>query len=128
MIVSRMIPGDDLKQGLEALIDLNGFRSGIIVCMVGSLDNAILRMSNGNIKCFKGLFEIVSGEGTISTNGIHVHIAISNSEGIVYGGHLLDGCIIHTTAEIAIIKTEMCFKRVYDPATGYKELDIKTDL
>ena len=119
-----MMPGDDLKQGLEDLVDSNQFKSGIIVCMVGSLNDAVLRMSNGNKKCFKGLFEIVSGEGTISNNGIHVHIAISNSDGIVYGGHLLKGCKIHTTAEIAIIKSEMCFERSYDPTTGYKELVI----
>ena len=43
-------------------------------------------MSNGDKKVFKGLFEIVSTEGTISTDGIHVHIAISNIGGTVYGG------------------------------------------
>jgi uncharacterized protein len=127
MIVSRMIPGDDLKQGLEELVYSDDFKSGIIVCMVGSLNDAVLRLSNGNKKCFKGLYEIVSGEGTISNNGIHVHIAISNSEGIVYGGHLLKGCKIHTTAEIAIIKSEIGFKRSYDPTTGYKELEINED-
>jgi hypothetical protein len=128
MIVSRLMPGDDLKQGLESLLDLGVFKSGIIVCMVGNLDDAVLRMSNGNNKNFKGLFEIVSAVGTISIDGIHVHIGISDAEGIVYGGHLLEGCKIHTTAEIAIIKSEKCFKRIYDPKTGYKELVIKTDL
>ncbi len=127
MIVSRMIPGDDLKRGLEDFIDLNGFKSGIIVCMVGSLDGAVLRMSNGHNKNFKGLFEIVSGMGTISTDGIHIHISISDAEGIVYGGHLLNGCKIYTTAEIAIITSKIDFKRIYDPETGYKELVMKTD-
>ena len=128
MIVSRMMPGDDLKQGLENLMDLSEFKSGIIVCMVGSLNGAVLRMSNGNNKNFIGLFEIVSALGTISENGIHIHIAISDTEGIVYGGHLLNGCKIHTTAEIAIIESKICFKRIFDPKTGYKELVIKTDL
>ena len=128
MIVSRMMPGDDLKRGLENLMDLCEFKSGIIVCMVGSLNDAVLRMSDGNKKNFIGLFEIVSALGTISVNGIHVHIAISNSEGMVYGGHLLNGCKIHTTAEIAIIESEICFKRIFDPKTGYKELVINTDL
>ena len=96
--------------------------------MVGSLNDAVLRMSDGNKKNFIGLFEIVSALGTISANGIHVHIAISDSEGMVYGGHLLNGCKIHTTAEIAIIESEICFKRIFDPKTGYKELVINTDL
>ena len=125
MIVSRMMPGDNLKKSLEDLVDLRELKSGIIVCMVGSLNDAVLRMSNGNNKKFSGLFEIVSAVGTISINGIHVHIAISDSDGIVYGGHLLKGCKIHTTAEIAIIESEMSFERIFDPKTGYKELVIK---
>jgi uncharacterized protein len=125
MIVSRMIPGDDLKKSLEDLVDSGELRSGIVICLVGSLNDAVLRMSNGNNKKFSGLFEIVSAVGTISINGIHVHIAISDSDGIVYGGHLLKGCTIHTTAEVAIIESEMSFERIYDPKTGYKELVIK---
>jgi uncharacterized protein len=122
MIVSRMMPGDDLKQGLEDLVDLEELKSGIIVCIVGSLDDAVLRMANSNSKKFSGLFEIVSAVGTISIDGIHVHIAISDSEGMVYGGHLLKGCKIHTTAEIAIMESKMSLERIFDPKTGYKEL------
>jgi uncharacterized protein len=127
MIVSRMTPGNDLKKGLEDLINLYEFKSGIIICMVGSLNNAVLRMSNGNKKHFKGLFEIVSAEGTITTNGIHIHISISDTEGNVYGGHLLEGCTVYTTAEIAIIESKMIFKRSYDPKTGYNELFVIND-
>ncbi len=127
MIVSRLMPGDDLKGVLEDIADLDEFKSGIIVCMVGSLNDAVLRMSNGNIKKFEGLFEIVSVVGTISLNGIHVHISISDADGMVYGGHLLEGCKIHTTAEVAIIKSGIYFKRIYDPKTGYKELVVEID-
>ena len=110
MIVSRIMPGNDLKKSLEDLVDFRELKSGIIVCMVGSLNDAVLRMSNGNNKKFSGLFEIVSSVGTISINGIHVHISISNSDGKVYGGHLLNGCKIHTTAEIAIIESKGVLK------------------
>jgi predicted DNA-binding protein with PD1-like motif len=127
MIVSRMTPGNDLKRGLEDLIHLYEFKSGIILCIVGSLNKAVLRMSNGNKKLFKGLFEIVSAEGTITKDGIHIHISISDTEGNVFGGHLLEGCIIYTTAEIAIIKSKMYFERSYDPKTGYNELVVKND-
>jgi len=125
MIVSRILPGEDLKIGLIDLISINDLKSGIIVCIVGSLNHAVLRMSNGDKKVFKGNHEIVSAEGTISSNGIHVHIAISDSCGVVYGGHLLEGCKVHTTAEIGIIKSEMIIKRKKDPETGYKELFVQ---
>jgi uncharacterized protein len=128
MIVSRIFPGKDLKKGLEDLVNKNGFKSGIIICLVGSITQAVLRMSNGNKKVFYGPFEIVSAEGTVSNDGVHVHIAISDAEGSVYGGHLLKGCKVHTTAEISIIKSEMYFKRIFDPKTGYKELVVVDEL
>jgi hypothetical protein len=125
MIVSRILPGEDLKTGLEDLIAINDLKSGIIICIVGSLNQAVLRMSNGDKKIFKGTYEIVSAEGTISSDGIHVHIAISDASGAVYGGHLLEGCKVHTTAEIGILKSEMINKRNKDPKTGYKELFVQ---
>jgi len=76
-------------------------------------------------KVFNGLFEIVSAEGTVSREGIHVHHAIADTDGTVYGGHLLEGFIVHTTAEIGIIKSKKIFKRIYDPKTGYKELFVQ---
>ena len=125
MIVSRILPGEDLKTGLIDLIAINNLKSGIIICIVGSINHAVLRMSNGDKKIFKGTYEIVSAEGTISSDGIHVHIAISDARGAVYGGHLLEGCIVHTTAEIGIIKSEMIIKRIKNPKTGYKELFVQ---
>ena len=122
MIISRLMPDEDLKDGLQNLITENGIKSGVIITIVGSLNYATLRMSNENIKVFKGPFEIVSAEGTISENGIHMHIAISDSKGHVLGGHLKKGCIINTTAEICILELEETLKRVFDPKTGYKEL------
>lgn len=85
-------------------------------------------MSNGNKKAFKGLFEVLSCGGTLSQDGIHVHIAISDGEGRVFGGHLLEGCEIYTTAEVGIMESDILFKRVYDPDTGYKELVVTDDV
>ena len=73
---------------------------------------------------FKGPFEIVSAEGTVSSDGVHIHISISDAEGRVFGGHLGEGCIINTTAEIGILKSDKTLKRIFDPETGYKELII----
>ena len=124
MIISRLKPHEDLKKGIINISKQNRVKSGIIICMVGSLNYATLRMADGNYKTFKGPFEIVSAEGTISADGVHVHISISNAEGHVFGGHLSDGCIINTTAEIGILKSNKAFRRIFDPETGYKELII----
>jgi predicted DNA-binding protein with PD1-like motif len=122
MIISRLKPYEDLKKGIIDILKREEVKSGILVCIVGSLNSATLRMANGNINTFKGPFEIVSAEGTISTDGIHIHIAVSDAEGRVLGGHLKNGCIINTTAEICILKSNKTLKRVFDSKTGYKEL------
>lgn len=124
MIVSRLKPREDLKNSIEDIRLNKALNSGIILTIVGSLNQAVLRMSNGETMAFKGPFEIVSAEGTIAENGIHVHLAVSDEKGAVFGGHLLEGCEIHTTAEICIFKSDKTLKRVYDQETGYRELQV----
>jgi uncharacterized protein len=124
MIVKRLIPGQDLKRSLEEIRDENGLKSGVIICMVGSLDNAVLRMADETKKLIKGPLEIVSATGTIATNGVHVHLAVADAEGKLTGGHLMDGSLVQTTIELCILSPKMVFERVFDPETGYNELVI----
>jgi uncharacterized protein len=73
-----------------------------------------------------GHFEIVSLVGTVSTNGSHLHIAVSDSLGHTIGGHLLEGNLIFTTAEIVIGYTnKYTFTRKEDGSTPFKELQVE---
>lgn len=59
---------------------------------------------------------------------MHLHIAISEREGKTIGGHLDDGCIIYTTAEIVIgASDKFTFNRTFDQQTGYQELEVIPD-
>jgi len=128
MIISRLNPDEDLKKGIIYIINKNKIKSCIILCILGSLNSATLRTADSKIKTFKGPFEIVSAECTLTENGIHIHIAISDEEGHVIGGHLREGCIINTTAEICILKVDESLKRIFDPKTGYKELVVENEI
>lgn len=67
--------------------------------------------------------EIVSLTGTVCPTGAHLHISASKVSGEVVGGHLLDGCLVETTAEVVLaVLNEWKFKREVDPSTGYLEL------
>ncbi len=47
-------------------------------------------------------------------------------EGRTYGAHLMDGSEVYTTAEIIFAnQPDLRFLRVFDPETGYSELEIK---
>lgn len=123
----RLTPNQDLKTELDRWVQELQIRSGLILCGVGSLQKATLRLADENIiKTWHEKFEIVSVTGTLSTHGNHIHLSISNNKGQTLGGHLKEGCLIHTTCELIIGKIdEVTFSREYDPETGFKELVIK---
>lgn len=69
--------------------------------------------------------EILQISGTVSKNGLHLHMTISDSKGKVKGGHVRPGCRVRTTAELVLgIIPDISFERTYDEATGYKELKV----
>jgi len=126
-IAFRLKPGQDLKLAIDSIVKEEKINAGWIVTCVGSLTNYNIRFANWpNGSIDSGHFEIVSLVGTLSTEGSHLHISISDSSGKTIGGHLLDGCKIYTTAEIVIAKSdEMHFSREEDGTTSWKELKIK---
>lgn len=123
----RLKPGMDLKDSLWEFTQANHIQAGFILTTVGSLSQATLRMAGqSNTQIFQGKFEIVSLVGTLSTDGVHLHIAISDSEGRVIGGHLTSGSVIRTTAEVVIGESRKHrFSRTLDEQTGYQELLIE---
>lgn len=122
----RLKPGDDLKQGIQEMVKAKGISAGWIMTCVGSLTEYHLRFANQSQGSKgAGYFELVSLTGTLSINGSHLHISISNETGDTIGGHLLEGCKVYTTAEIVVAATnKYVFSREDDPSTGWKELKI----
>ncbi|MGN1019416.1 MAG: PPC domain-containing DNA-binding protein [Aristaeellaceae bacterium] len=125
--VFRLHPGDDLRLSLERFARENGIGAAVIVSCVGSLRHVRLRDASGvTIREAVGDHEIVSATGTVGRERLHVHVSLSREDLSVLGGHLAEGCIIKTTAEIVLLELEdVTFGKVFDPATGYHELDIR---
>jgi predicted DNA-binding protein with PD1-like motif len=128
VIVRRLQSGDDFRISLETIIKEQNIRAGVLLSAVGSLTLAVLRTSSGTTKTFQGPLEIVSATGTMGSGGLHIHLSVANEDGTTFGGHLLPGCIIRTTAEIAIhdLSVEMVFERKLDHKTGYLELVVRS--
>jgi predicted DNA-binding protein with PD1-like motif len=127
----RLTPGTDLIEALERLTEAHGLRAGCILTGVGSLSQARLRMPGATgeperFMSFSEPMEIVSLTGTLSPDGLHVHIALARRDGACVGGHVVSGCIVNTTAEVVIGElVDVEFGRPPDPATGYDELEIR---
>ena len=129
--IFRLTYGTDLRKGIEDYCANNGISSGCIVSCVGCVYKAKLRMAGGEIiNEYDKDFEIVSLVGTISEDGVHMHISLSDVSGAVIGGHLVYGCLVNTTAEVVIRDLGYKYKlnREYDEKTLYNELVIKEDL
>lgn len=130
-VTFRLKAGQLLKEEIEARAIKLNISAGVLLSAVGALKQVNLRMAGATpdketIKPFVGSFEIVSGIGTISKGGCHMHISISDTEGNVFGGHLKDGCVVGVTAEIVIgVFDDVAYRRVLDKQTGFKELQVE---
>lgn len=123
----RLKPGTDLKEGIEAFVKQENIEAGWISTCVGSLTVLPLRFANQpTADTVDGHLEIVSLTGTVSVNGSHLHISVSDSTGKTIGGHLMTGSRIYTTAEIVIGESlQHRFTREADGTTPWQELQIR---
>jgi len=126
--VLRLKPGMDLRKSLAAFQLAKKIQAGSIVSAVGSLSEAKLRFANQpEATKLTGPFEIVSLSGTLGPNAMHVHSSISDASGKTTGGHLAEGNLVFTTAEITILEAKnLSFKREKDPVSTFDELVIES--
>ena len=124
--VLRLRLGQDLFSSLQDFAKRHEIRAGIVLTTVGSLEETRLRLANRSVEtAYKGKMEIVSLVGPIDVGSAHLHLSVSDGRGRTVGGHLVKGCRIYTTAEVAIGELpDLRFSRETDPASGYAELKI----
>ncbi len=123
----RLLPGDDLKAGINKFIAEKHISAAVVLACVGSLSKASLRLANASEPILmEEKFEIVAMEATLSIAGSHIHIALADKNGNLKAGHLAEPSTVFTTAELVIAELDsLIFTREPDAATGYKELVVK---
>ena len=122
----RLIPNMDLKEELEKVIEEQRWSSCWVMTGIGSLSRLSLRFAGQDeIHTRSGVWEVCSIGGTLSMNGSHLHMVVSDERGKTLGGHVGYGNIIRTTCEIVLgYDSSHRFTREYDAKTGYSELVI----
>lgn len=120
----RLSPGVDLRTALEAEVVAHSHSAIFVVCGIGSLRGARLRLAGAHEpEVLAGEWEILTLAGTLARNGSHVHMSVADSHGRVFGGHVAHGCTVRTTAEVLLLLLpDWSFTRELDPATGFGEL------
>ncbi len=122
----RLNPGDDLRRALEGLVQGTDQPAAFVLSGIGSLINARLRFAGEPDEAtIHGPLEIISIAGSLTAEGAHLHMSVSDSMGRVSGGHVGYGNIVRTTVEALLVQLPAwSLSREPDAATGYKELFI----
>jgi uncharacterized protein len=123
----RLSPGDDLRLALDHAFATHGMTAGFVMQGIGSLSVARLRYAGrDDIAELRGDLEILTLAGSLSAQGPHLHMSVSDANGRVFGGHVGAGCIVRTTAELLVAQLPgERYTREPDDATGFAELVIR---
>lgn len=124
--VTRLQPGSDLREEIQRWAANQSIEAAVLLSAVGSLSTVSVRLAGaqGNFVDSRP-WELLSLQGTINYKGLHLHVAVADNQGNTIGGHLMSGCIVRTTIELAIQELHgVRFNREIDPSTGFRELQI----
>lgn len=125
----RLPPGVDLRRALEEAAQSEPNGAAFVVAGIGSLVHARLRLADANEETvLTGPFEILTLSGTLTPQGTHLHISVSDAQGRVYGGHLVPGNEVRTTAEVLLASLpDWRLSREFDVGTGFQELVVRPE-
>ena len=141
VLVMRLGPGADLYKSLQELARRENIKAGVILSGAASLRQAVLR----NVKSVPKEFpitdanrlyvakeepmELLALSGNFSQRDgeihVHAHVTISTGaeDGRAYGGHLVEGNIVMSLAEIVVAEiVGLPMVRHIDPETKAPEL------
>ncbi|MEL7068075.1 MAG: PPC domain-containing DNA-binding protein [Cyanobacteria bacterium J06581_3] len=126
LVSLRLEPGADVRRSLERLVKRDNISAGVVLGAVGSLSKACLRFADQNRHTtLMGKQEILTLSGTIGKEGVHLHMSVADEQGDCKGGHVVYGSQVNTTLELVIgLLTGVQFQRIFDPSTGFKELEV----
>lgn len=103
LVILSLGEGDLLLESLREVARQADLHTGSIHYGLGSLSRVRTSGVGGRLD-LPGPIEIVGFGGVIADFQPHVHITLVDGSGRFYGGHLEEGCAIHTVAEVGIAR------------------------
>ena len=132
-LVTRLLPGEDVLETLEEIVESHEIRGGQI-SLIGAISQARLGYFELESKTYKQItidedVEVTSCIGNIArledgTPVVHAHMVVADESGKSHSGHLMKGCIVSVTIEIVINVFEDGLVRSKDKLTGLNLLNL----
>jgi predicted DNA-binding protein with PD1-like motif/glutaredoxin len=98
----KLGPGSDLRRSLEQLAIEQG-ASGFVLGVVGNLSRAAFQCAGrSGPTILEGDLEIITLQGTVAPDGVHLHLSLSDSDCQVWGGHLEPGTLVLKGADLLV--------------------------
>ncbi len=98
----KLAPGSDLRLTPEELARRAGI-SGFVLGVVGNLTQASFQCpGQANPTVLEGDLEVITLNGTLSPEGVHLHLSLSDGACQVWGGHLEPGTIVQKGVDLLI--------------------------
>ena len=107
MFAMRAVPlhleaGSDVRRSLEQLA-LEHNAGGCVLSVVGNLSQAAFACPGKSAPTvLAGELEIITLQGTISPDGVHLHLSFSDASCQVWGGHLEPGTLVLRGADLLV--------------------------
>jgi predicted DNA-binding protein with PD1-like motif len=126
-LIVRLEAGDDILASLEAACHEHGIQNAEVTG-IGSVESPTLAHYRKDTKhfterAFDGIYEIISLTGNVGlVDGkpvAHCHIAISDDQMQVWGGHLKAGAC-SATVELVVRRLDSDYSKQFDQAIGLK--------
>ena len=94
--------GSDVRRSLEQLA-LAHNAGGFVLSVVGNLSQAAFACPGKSAPTvLAGELEIITLQGTISPDGVHLHLSFSDASCQVWGGHLEHGTLVLRGADLLV--------------------------
>jgi predicted DNA-binding protein with PD1-like motif/glutaredoxin len=94
--------GSDLRASLEQLGTQAG-ASGFVLGVVGDLSQAAFQCpGQAEPTLLQGHLEIITLQGTVAPQGVHLHLSLSDGDCQVWGGHLEHGSLVLRGADLLV--------------------------
>ena len=94
--------GADVRRSLEELAQQHN-ASGFVLSVVGNMRQARFACpGRPEPSVLSGELEIITLQGTISPQGVHLHLSFSDADCHVWGGHLEHGSLVLKGADLLV--------------------------
>lgn len=129
LIFARLLPGDDLMEGIRQVCKREGIYSGVILCCMGSLARTHFeygRVSKDPTNEVPIIIDeptsLLACQGIISSDGeggeiyVHLHGSVQTNDRVVQGQHFADhGNIVFNLVELVVADVQIELVRAHDP-------------